>query len=187
MASHDLGYRPCVGIMVLVRRQVRSGGATMRRASQGPGACGRCPGRHRRERGPGDGGAARAQRGDRHSFRSDHRREPALVQLRAAAEPATQGLGRPLSRPEAEVVRRALHGQRRRGGPGAAGPQARVRCLALGRHRRADRPHRSLQARRVRAGAGRVCAPGGAGDVFHPLRLSDLSCSSSAKPLTMHR
>ena len=81
------------------------------------------------------------------------RRKPALVHLRLAAGAGAQGLGRALSRPEAEVVRAALRRRARTRSP-SHGRRAsdRVRRLALGGHGRADRPDRALQARRLRAG-----------------------------------
>ncbi len=114
--------------------------------------------RHRRGRGSGRGGPARALRGNRHPVGPHRRREPGLVHLRPAGGAATQRLGRPLPRTDAEVVRRPLHGQRCRGGAGAAGPYAGIRCLAMGRDRGAARAHRAVQAPGLRAGDPRLRA-----------------------------
>ena len=113
-------------------------------------------GRHRRERGSGEGRLARTRRGDRHQLSPRHRRERVMVPLRSSAQPSAESLGWALLRPATEVVRHALHRQGRRGADREAGAKAGVRRMALGRFERADRADRAVQAGRLRAGDARV-------------------------------
>ena len=79
MTSGTAGYRPSVGIMVLnrARRGLDRPAHDAPAEPEGPGSLvADAAGRHRRERGPGEGRAARAARGDRHPLGPHHRREP---------------------------------------------------------------------------------------------------------------
>ena len=138
MASEQLAYRPCVGIMVLNR----AGRVWIGRRHDAPGE----------PEGPGawwqmpQGGIDESEDPAKAALR-ELDEETGIRSVRIIAESAgwysydlppdlaAEGLGRPLSRAEAEVVRHALHRPRRRGGAGAARAQAGVRRLALGRRR----------------------------------------------------
>ena len=163
-AWHRPAYRPCVGIMVLNREgQVWIGRRPDAPSEpEGPGAWWQMPqgGIDERE---DPRQAALRELDEETGIRSvdDRRREPALVHLRPPRGAAAQGLGRALSRPEAEVVRGPLQRRARRRSPSTRpGHAPEFDSLALGEDERAGRLDRAVQARRLRGGGARFRAAG---------------------------
>ena len=161
MASEQLLYRPCVGIMVL-NRQGRVWIGRRHDAPgepEGPGAWWQMPqGGIDEDEDPAK--AALRELAEETSIRSVEiiAESRWLVQLRSSHRLAAEGLGWALSRAEAEVVRHALHGSRRRGGSGPARTQGGVRRLALGGHRRTCRLDHPVQAGGLRPRGARICS-----------------------------
>ena len=162
MASEDLAYRPCVGIMVLNR--------------DGPGVDRPAPRCARRAGGPGRLVADAAGRHRRRARTRPRRRCASSTRRPASARSPSWPRARSWYTYDLpEHLRPKAWGGRYRGQKqkwfavrflGAdeevaiarPGHTPGVRRLALGRHRRAAGPDRAVQARRLRAGGARLRA-----------------------------
>ncbi len=160
----DLPYRPCVGVDAC---STATGCVFVGRRNERPRTCRRRPmsGRCRRAastRARTPMPAALRELYEETNIRSVEHARPSrrLADLRPAARYRRAGLEGPLSRPDAEMVRAALHRRRERDRHPAAGEgraQAGIHRLALGADGESPRPGHAVQAAGLRAGGGGVC------------------------------
>ena len=111
----SLPYRPCAGMMVLNRAGLVFVGRRIKRArAHRRDAClADAAGRHRRQRRPVQSRAARALRGNQYPLGGEAGRDRRMARLRHSARHRRRGMGRKISRAEAEMVRAALYRDRR--------------------------------------------------------------------------
>src|SRR5262249_52999728 len=112
--------------------------------------------RNRSGRDSAAGGAARAQRGDRHRQGRHPRRKPDVAEIRSAGRVGSRDLGWAVPRPTAEMVRHALY--RERYGYRPRDRPSGIRCLEVDTARAIAGTDRSVQAPALYRNSGR--APG---------------------------